>query len=77
MRDRLKARDAWIFLGSMILAYETFCPPGELLSEGVDRALLRSPRATRLAVTITALHLLNLIPERVDPYHQFAKVCRR
>lgn len=61
----------WIGLGVGVAAYEVWCPPGETLSEGVDRALER-PMGRILAlggIAVTACHLANLIPERADPFH--------
>lgn len=68
---------AWIALGAGIAAYEIACPPGELLSEGVDRYLSRRPWATRVAVIALAAHLLNIIPQRIDPLHQLARIVKR
>lgn len=67
---------AWIALAAGIVAYEVAAPPGELLSEGVDRYLTRRPWVTRAVVGVVAAHLLNLIPNRVDPIHQAAILFR-
>ena len=71
--ERLKASHAWSVIGLGVLAYELLAKDEQLLSSGVDRALERSP-ASRMATTagigITALHLLNMLPESVDPLHQ-------
>ncbi|ASR85635.1 hypothetical protein SEA_AMGINE_34 [Mycobacterium phage Amgine] len=64
---------AWLALGVGVAAYEVACPPNELLSEGVDRYLARRPWSTRIVVIGLALHLLNLLPERIDPLHQLSK----
>ena len=78
--ERITAGRAWGVLGLGVLAYELLCPEGELLSEGVDRALEHSKWA-RLAtlggIAITATHLMNLLPESVDPYHQAHKLTKR
>jgi len=66
---------AWAVLGASVAAYEYFAPQDELLSQAVDRALER-PVARFLvmgAIGATALHLLNVLPERVDPLHQVAE----
>ncbi|MGH3956493.1 MAG: DUF7427 family protein [Mycobacterium sp.] len=65
---------AWLALGAGIVAYELAAPRGELLSEGVDRYLARRPWLTRAVVVVLAAHLLNVLPEPVDPLHQIAKV---
>lgn len=73
-RNPLSASKGWAILGAGVLAYEILCPEGELLSEGVDRALERHPTLTRLAIGATALHLLNMLPEQYDPFHRLSKV---
>ena len=66
---------AWGVLATGVAAYDVLCPQGETLSEGVDRALeTRSGRVLAIgAVALTAAHLINLLPERVDPFHQALK----
>ncbi|WNM68977.1 hypothetical protein SEA_TRIBLETROUBLE_36 [Mycobacterium Phage TribleTrouble] len=64
---------AWLALGAGVVAYEITCPPGELLSEGVDRYLTRRKWTTHAVVVGLALHLLNLLPDRLDPLNQLAK----
>ena len=68
---------AWSALGALIMLYELVAPPDQLLSEAVDRALLTHPLITRLGIAIVALHLVNAIPERLDPVHQLAIQMRR
>lgn len=75
---RLRHSDkAWLALGVGVAAYEIACPRGELLSEGVDRYLKRRPWTTHVVVVGLALHLLNLLPESLDPLHLLAKHCGR
>lgn len=61
---------AWATLAAGITAYEVACPRGETLSEGVDRALEhKMGRVLALgAIGITAAHLANLLPQRIDPF---------
>ena len=62
----------WAAMGVGIAAYEVMCPQGETLSERVDTALEGSPikRAVTLAaIGVTALHLGNVLPPAIDPYH--------
>lgn len=61
----------WAWIG--ILAYELFCPPGEMLSESLDRKLERMPRLTEALIVYTALHCANRLPPRVDLFHQAAR----
>lgn len=67
-QPELTAKRGWIAMGLGILAYELACPQGELLSEGVDKALNAHPLITRAAIGVTALHLANLIPDTIDPF---------
>lgn len=64
---------AWV----TILAYELFCPPGEMLSESLDRKLDRVPRLTEGLIVYTALHCANRLPPRWDVFHQAARLLRR
>lgn len=73
VRPELTAKRGWLAIGLGVLAYELACPKGELLSEGVDRALEKQKLLTIGAVAITSAHLLNLLPEQVDPFSQFIK----
>ena len=63
---------AWLVLGGIIAGYELFSPKGQLLSHGVDRALVKHPILTRWAILVTAAHLLNLLDRHplrwLDPY---------
>lgn len=69
---------AWLALAIGIISYDIACPPGQTLSEEVDRALEHHPLATWAVGGIVAAHLLNLLPQRVDPIHQlFARLGRK
>lgn len=63
---------AWGALVTGIVAYDVLCPAGETLSEGVDRALEHDKgKIIALGIIgITAAHLANLLPERIDPFHR-------
>lgn len=66
---------AWCGLAAGVAAYDTLCPSGETMSEGVDRAL-ENPFSKIMAIgaiAVTAAHLANILPERVDPFHQVLK----
>ncbi|AOQ28899.1 hypothetical protein SEA_WATERFOUL_37 [Mycobacterium phage Waterfoul] len=74
----MRAADrAWIGLAAAVVAYEVGAPRGELLSQGVDRYLMRRPWLTRSVVLYLGAHLLNVIPDRVDPLTRLADVVRR
>ncbi|AYR03260.1 hypothetical protein SEA_OCTOBIEN14_125 [Gordonia phage Octobien14] len=78
MRRHLTAKRGWMALALSVLVYEVAAPEGELLSEGVDRALLSNRKSVRAAawagITVTALHLLNVLPVWCDPYALLARV---
>jgi hypothetical protein len=63
---------AWAALVAGIVTYEAACPPGQLLSEAVDRYRIRHPFITNGAIAYIALHLLRQWPRRIDPLHQLA-----
>lgn len=66
----LNAQRGWLAVGALALTYELACPPGELLSEGVDRAIDRHPVLVPAAIGYLALHLCNRLPESMDLLHQ-------
>lgn len=59
---------AWATIGGFALAFDIFAPEGQTLSEGVDKALESHKVLTTLAVGATALHLLNKLPAKIDPF---------
>lgn len=70
----ITALHGWIAIGSAILGWEIFSPPGQLLTDGAHRALILHPILTRWAIITTALHLLGILPPALDPYHQVGKI---
>jgi len=66
---------AWGALIGGVALYDAFCPKGETMSEGVDRALeTRTGRVLALgAIAVTSCHLANILPERYDPFHHALK----
>lgn len=72
--NRYTAENAWAVLLTAVIAWEVLAPPGQLLSEGVDRALQRQPVLTRAAIAVTALHLANLLPRAGDPFTYLLRV---
>lgn len=70
------ATKAWAMLLVSVVAYDLLCPSGETLSEGVDVMLARHPVATASAIGITSLHLMNMLPETVDPWHRALKLVK-
>lgn len=59
---------AWLALAGGILAYDLACPPGETLSEGMGRYHQARPWATRIGIAVVALHLLDWLPAKLDPF---------
>lgn len=59
-----------------ILGYEITSPPGETLSEGLDEFVDSENKlvkwGTRAIIGYTALHLMNMLPEKLDAYHQLS-----
>lgn len=74
IRPELSAKRAWVGIGLLVAAYELLAPEGELLSQGVDRALDKHPVLTTTVIGATALHLVNLLPERLDVLHQLTNL---
>jgi hypothetical protein len=60
--------NAWRLLAAAIATYELITPPEQLLTAACERGIKRHPIAVRAAIIVTALHLLGLIPRRIDPY---------
>jgi len=76
LKPQLTARRGWLAIAALITAYELAAPEGELLSEGADRALKTHKAAVIGSVCLTAAHLLNILPEQLDPFHQSLKVLK-
>lgn len=80
--ERRKVRPstaAWTSIGVGVVAYDLLCPQGEQLSQRMDEWLEKHPtRSLALGITaMTAMHLLNMLPERIDPIHHLAMIGRR
>ncbi|MEV6219782.1 hypothetical protein [Nocardia sp. NPDC051833] len=73
-RSRITAGHLWLALAGVVTALEVIAPDGELLSEGVDRGMERHPLLVRAAIIMTAAHLLNWLPERLDPFARLPRV---
>lgn len=76
MRRHLSARNGWIGLAAYVTIFDVIAPDNEMLSEFCDRTLISHPWLTRGVVVVTALHLLNVTPERFDVYAYIAKAAR-
>lgn len=72
----LTAGNGWKVIVMAVLAYEAVCIEEELLSRGFDRLLERHPIWPRVVVLVVALHLINWIPQRYDPFAMAIHVTR-
>ena len=63
---------AWIALAASIVLYEAAAPPGQLLSQAVDRYRAKHPFLTNATILYIAMHLLRQWPRRADPLHHLA-----
>ena len=61
---------AWLALAAGVTAFDVLSPPGETMSERVDDWIEDHKALTYAAIGVTALHLANLLPPRVDPFHR-------
>ena len=69
IQPELTAKRAWGAILGSVAVYEAVCKDGELLSEGVDRAIEKHPVAVPLAIGYTAAHLCNILPQKLDIFH--------
>lgn len=76
---RLRVGDKAIIVGAAaIVAYERLvADDADLISSRVSAYQQRAPWITTAVVLITALHLLEALDQRIDPYHQAVKYFRR
>ena len=60
---------ACIALAAAIITWDTLCPPGQTISEAIDRYLIAHRLAAEIALAAIYLHLSNRLPTRLDPIH--------
>lgn len=51
------------------LAHELVAQEDQLLSHAFDRWIEKHPWLVRAVTAVTVLHLLNLLPDQLDPFH--------
>lgn len=77
MRKPRSSEMAWAGLAAGVAVYEALAPEGELMTNQAHRWIESDNRAVRAAtigtIGITALHLLDILPPKVDPYHWIGK----
>lgn len=64
----LSGSGMWTAIAAAVVYHELSCKEGELLSEAVDRGLEKNPLPIYALVLVTAAHLLNWLPPKVDPF---------
>jgi hypothetical protein len=64
---------AWLTLAAGVAGWDSMCPRGHTLSEGVGRYHQARPWLTRLTVAYLVAHLLDWLPQRVDILHRLTK----
>lgn len=72
----LSARYGWAAIIAFVFYHDFCCAEGELLSQGVDRGLEKHPILVTAAVGVTAAHLLNRLPNKLDPLWWVWKVTK-
>lgn len=77
IKPELTAKRGWLAVGAVVGLHELLCDTNQTLSEGVDTALEKHPVAVTLAVGTVALHLLNVLPPKIDPIHQASEWLKR
>lgn len=79
MRKPRASEAAWAGLVAGVSIYELMCPLGETLSERLWDAqeTTAGKVLTYTAIGITALHLMDKLPERVDPIRGIGKIAGR
>lgn len=73
IQPEITAKRTWLAIGALVVAHEALCGSGELLSEGVDKAIEKHPVAVPAVIGYTALHLANLLPPKIDLFHHLTK----
>lgn len=61
-------------IGALVAAHDLFCPQGQSLSEGVDRAIEKHPVMTVASIGYVAAHLVNILPPQVDVLHHLTAI---
>ena len=79
MRNLRPSTKAWAALIAGTALYEALCPVGETLSEGLDDFCDKPIGKVVVGAigAVTVAHLINVMPERIDPYHQMSLIKER
>ena len=60
---------AWLALAAGVVSWDAMCGEGQTLSEAADRWMMSQPWLVRVSVLLVAAHLVNALPDRLDPIH--------
>lgn len=60
----------WLAVAAVVVVAEVTAGPDEMLSHGAARYKAAHPVLTTAVVLTTAAHLLEWLPDGVDPYHR-------
>lgn len=63
------ADKAWLVLGVGVFGYDIAAKPGETMSEGADRYMLRHPWLVRFVAFSLAAHVCNMVKNEYDIIH--------
>ncbi|WHU45094.1 hypothetical protein QNM97_13645 [Gordonia sp. L191] len=63
---------AWALIAAFVVAYDLACHRGQTLSEEADRWTRAHPVLARAGILAVALHVANVVPDRLDPLHRIA-----
>lgn len=67
----------WLAVAAVVVVAEITAAEGEMLSHGTARYRRAHPVLTTSMVLTTAMHLLDVLPCCVDPFHQVFRLIRR
>jgi hypothetical protein len=63
-------------LAAEAVVYDLKCKEGETVSEGVHSGMDKRPLVIGSAISILALHFMNVLPKPIDPLHQGLKAIK-
>lgn len=76
IKELRPSEKAWLGLVAGVTLYDALSRDGETMSERYAQFVDDHPVMAWGAVAITAGHLLDIIPEKIDPIHNLAKLAR-
>lgn len=76
IKDLRPSTKAWLATLAFVGVYDVLSRPGETMSERYADFVDDHPAVAWGAVAITAAHLLDILPDQIDPIHNLAKLAR-